>query len=67
MAITQSPTRISSLAPGNEGQRLVGLDLEKGEVGVRVGADDRRLEFSPEKNSIWISSAPWITWLFVTM
>ena len=46
MASTHSPTRASSLLPSGDRGQTLGVDLEDGHVGVRIGADDLGLELT---------------------
>ena len=50
-------------------ERGARLDLDQGDVGARVLADDLRLEaLAPSPGKLTdTSSAPWITWRFVRM
>lgn len=68
MAITQSPTRMVSLSPKLTKGKGVGLSTFRSAMSVLVSRPTS-VAFSrwPEKNSISISSAPSMTWLFVTI
>jgi hypothetical protein len=58
MAITQSPTRLSSESPKAIAvSGAFGSDLQDGDVGLRIAADDFRLEAGLVMRMTVISSA----------
>ena len=68
MAMTQSPTRLTSLSPHGTKGRGSSLSTFKRAKSVLGSVPTTSAgSSSPEKNSIRISSASAITWLFVTM
>ena len=68
IATTQSPTRIRSELPNwTKGSAASDFTLSSAISVLGSVPTSSAFSFSPEKNSTWISSAPSITWLFVTM